>query len=245
MLELVIIVLIIVLIVWLVTGITRTRKSPLDDIAKLAAIEATAPQDSASRKLLAEELARPKKRQGLAIVLGVFFLIIYISAHTSGTPTQQASAPVDHHSAVSLPEPDHAPLICGIAGDCGGNSDAVKLTAPPAVPQKHLYTVIKSRPACLLVDDYVQLVNMAISSSPTVVRSAVGFANEHCQQRLEIGQKVWIEDEAERMIDVEAERTINGSRTIKLACVSRNTYMINTPPDYKPTCYWTALSVLD
>jgi hypothetical protein len=239
MLSLIFGLLLIVLIVWLVTGITRTRKNPLDDIAKLAAIEATAPQDSAARKLLAEELARPareaKRRQGLAIFIAIFFFAVYVIGSTSGVPTPNVSAPIEptHPSAASsdIPPPSHPPV-----GPVG--------TA--TVPQRSLTTVIKSRPACLLADDYVQLANMAIAydsrPSPKAARSAVDFANNHCQ-RIEVGQKVWFEDKA--------ERTIDGPRTIKLACVAITLYMIapeTLPSDYKPvrnTCYWTDLSALD
>lgn len=181
--------------------------------------------------MLAEELVKKvdaeKKRRGLGIFLGIFFLVLYLIGSMSGTSTQQASAPVEpaHPSAASSDGGLHPPL-----GPVG--------TA--TVPQRTLATVVKSRPACLLADDYVQLVNMAIS--PGAVRSAVDFANDHCQ-RLELGQKVWLDDKAVRMID--------GSRTIKLACVAITLYTIapkTLPPDYKPanpTCYWTDLSALD
>ena len=101
MLELIIVLLLLGLFFGLLIGIfRRLGKTPLDHIAAIAAIEATAPEGSAARKLLAEDLAKKadaeKKRRGLGIALGIFFLVVYLLAHPSETPTQQTNASVEH-----------------------------------------------------------------------------------------------------------------------------------------------------
>jgi hypothetical protein len=96
---------IILLFLGLLTGIfVRSGKSPFDNIAMLAAVEAT-PQDSAARKLLAEELARParikKKRQGLWLFIGaILFGALIYSAMTSPAPAQQTVFRDDRGSTV-------------------------------------------------------------------------------------------------------------------------------------------------
>jgi hypothetical protein len=62
----------------------QQKHNPLAEIAMLAAVEAT-PQNSAARKLLAEERERPvreaKNRRGLAIFLVIFFFVVYAIAY--------------------------------------------------------------------------------------------------------------------------------------------------------------------
>jgi hypothetical protein len=101
----------------------RLRKSPLDKIATLASIEAAVqatPQNSEARKLLAEELARPKRRQAWAILIAAFLFFVYVIGHISGVPRpdSRVSSSSSTNTTIDLPPPSRAPLLCGTAGSC-------------------------------------------------------------------------------------------------------------------------------
>jgi hypothetical protein len=108
----------------------KDQKDPFADIATLAVIEAT-PDGSRSRQLLAEHEAKraaemakrageAKRRQGLAIFIAIFFVVIYFIANISGAPSSnRTSAAVDHAPPSAFSSDDvpirRAPLLCGIA----------------------------------------------------------------------------------------------------------------------------------